>query len=244
MADRAVTPRVPRPGRRFAVLLGTLLTAAVWFAALSARAESPRGSVSGKAAVVLEVPAAGEGEILETSVFNDDSAFSSGVAAATTRAGTGGAFRSMIVRCSPSAPLLTQRLFSLANAKPGAVARGCVLVTYTGSKPARVVLYGRTKGTGLDRHVDLTVRRGRMVRKAFKADGKNYLRLGGGVIYSGTLQLYPDSAGSGLKDAAKRAPERWTRGESHAYEFVVTLRDTNLAQGLTALQAFTWRARA
>jgi hypothetical protein len=114
-------------------------------------------------------------------------------------------------------------VLSLQNAKPGDSATGCVRLTYRGSTPARVLLYGTTSGTGFDRYLDLTVARGASCGR-------------GQIVYDGTLARFPDAPGSAIR-------ERWSPDESHAYRFEVSVRDDNDAQGLTARQTFTWRAQ-
>ena len=138
-------------------------------------------------------------------------------------------------------------MLSLANAKPGDSDSACIVVDYTGSLPASVTLYGSTGGTGLAQYLDLTVTRGTK-SSAFDAcgdfnpDGTDYIGSGPGVIYSGTLQGYPDGYGAGITDAPG-ASATWTNGEAHAYRFVVTVQNDGAAQGLDASQVFTWEAR-
>ena len=135
-------------------------------------------------------------------------------------------------------------MLRLANAKPGQTASGCIVIRYAGGSPATVTLYGQTKGTGLDRYVDLTVLRGVVKRRSFSPDRTNYLGAGPGVVYRGTLADFPDSGARGIADPTSRRPERWTSGEAHAYRFVVALQDANAAQVLTVTQSFIWRAVA
>jgi predicted ribosomally synthesized peptide with SipW-like signal peptide len=138
-------------------------------------------------------------------------------------------------------------MLSLSNAKPGDSDGACIVVDYTGSLSASVKLYGSTGGTGLDQYLDLTVTRGTKSSGFdscgdFSPDGTDYIGSGPGVIYSGTLQGYPDGYGAGIADAPG-APENWTNGETHAYKFVVTVQNDGAAQGLNASQVFTWEAR-
>ena len=114
---------------------------------------------------------------------------------------------------------------SLGNAKPGDSATGCVVLRYRGEKPARVRLFGTTRGTGFDRFIDLLVERGRSCAPFRRA----------AVAYRGTLAGFPDA----LADAIDG---RWAPGETRAYRFTVRVRDRNAAQGLTADQTFTWVA--
>lgn len=114
---------------------------------------------------------------------------------------------------------------SLVNAKPGESAVGCVVVAYRGDEPARVRLYGATRGTGFDRYLDLLVERGASC-DAFRRDA---------VVFRGTLATFPDSA-------QRAIDENWEPEEKRAYRFEVQVRDDEAAQGLTARQTFTWVA--
>ncbi|MGH2756067.1 MAG: hypothetical protein ACRDLB_16775 [Actinomycetota bacterium] len=86
-------------------------------------------------------------------------------------------------------------MFSLADAKPGASASACIKVTYSGSLPSTMRLYGTTSGTGLAPYLTLTVTRGSYGSPEpqfascsnFSPDGTNYISQGSGVVYSGTL---------------------------------------------------------
>jgi hypothetical protein len=111
-------------------------------------------------------------------------------------------------------------VLSLENAKPGESATGCLRLTYRGSEPDRVLLYGSTSGTGFDRYLELKVERGASCK-------------GGRRIFDGTLTDFPDAPGDAIG-------ETWSPNESHAYRFEISVRHDNAAQGLTARQAFTW----
>lgn len=139
-------------------------------------------------------------------------------------------------------------MLTLANAKPGDFDEGCIQVTYTGSLPSSVRLYGTTAGTGLDQYLDVVVTRGTSTGSfdscaTFSADATDYVGAGAGVVYSGTLQGYADSYAAGLVDPTSGTPETWTNGETHAYKIRVTVQNNNSAQGLNASQEFTWEAR-
>jgi predicted ribosomally synthesized peptide with SipW-like signal peptide len=139
-------------------------------------------------------------------------------------------------------------MLSISGGLPGDSDTGCIQVTYTGTLPATVRLYGTTTGTGLDQYLDLTVTRGTKSDAFdscadFVPDSTNYIGEGNGVVYDGTLQGYPDNYAAGLVDPVAGSPETWTNPETHAYRFVVTVQDNNNAQGLTATQSFTWEAR-
>jgi hypothetical protein len=140
-------------------------------------------------------------------------------------------------------------VLSLTNAKPGAVSTGCIQVTYTGTLPANVKLYGTGGGTGLNEYLTLVVTRGTFSGSpaagsctGFTADATNYISQGAGVIYSGTLANWPATAATAQVDPTAAAPESWTTGEAHGYQFQVTL-GTNIAgEGLTGTETFTFEA--
>jgi hypothetical protein len=140
-------------------------------------------------------------------------------------------------------------LLSLTNAKPGAVSTGCVQVSYAGTLPANVKLYGTTGGTGLAQYLTLVVTRGSFSATppaasctGFTADPTSYLGQGAGVIYSGTLAGWPVASASGLTDPTAGAPAVWNANTAHGYQFQVTVQGNNAAQGLTASEAFTFQA--
>lgn len=140
-------------------------------------------------------------------------------------------------------------ILSLANGKPGDQDVGCVVVTYSGSLDANVRLFGTTGGTGLDAWLDLTVTRGSIASPSpgsctgFTADAADHIGAGAGVIFDGTLEAFPDNWSAGLVDPSAGSPETWSAGTEHAYRFVVTIQDTDSAQGKNATQEFIWEAR-
>lgn len=144
-------------------------------------------------------------------------------------------------------------LLTLSTAQPGASDTGCIKVTYTGSLASTVRLYGATTGSGLDQYLNLTVTRGSYTPSEpsfdsctnFQADATNYIGAGAGVVYSGTLQGFPDTYGAAIVDPTTGSPESWTSSpdEVHVYRFQVTLQNNSAAEGLNATQAFTWEAR-
>ena len=142
-------------------------------------------------------------------------------------------------------------LMSLSAAVPGDTTNACIRVTFDGSLPSAVRLYGTTTGSGLDQYLDLKITRGvyNPSEPAFKsctnfqADGSDYIGAGNGVIYDGTVQGYPDNYAAGLVDPLSGSPESWTNGEVHVYRFDVTLQSNFAAQTLDATQTFAWEAR-
>jgi len=126
----------------------------------------------------------------------------------------------------------------------------CIVVSYSGTLPASVRLYGTTGGTGLANYLNLKVTRGSISPSTtpgdctnFAPDATNYVSQGNGVIYNGTLAGYPDDESGAIVDPNAAAPESWTNPESHAYKLEISVADNNDAQGRTATQSFTWLAR-
>jgi hypothetical protein len=142
-------------------------------------------------------------------------------------------------------------LVSLAGAVPGDTTSACIQVSYDGSLPATVRLHGTTSGGGLDQYLDLKVTRGTYSPSApayksctnFQPDAVDYTGAGNGVVYSGTLQGYPDDYASGLVDPTSGSPESWITGEVHVYKLDVTLQQNFAAQNKDAAQVFRWEAR-
>jgi predicted ribosomally synthesized peptide with SipW-like signal peptide len=141
-------------------------------------------------------------------------------------------------------------MFSLSGLKPNDSAAKCIKVNYAGTDlNSTVKLYGATTGTGLDQYLDLKVTRGTSSSTSFPsctgftADATNYAGAGAGVIYSGTLEGFPDSSAAGLSDPTAGTPETWAPGESHVYKFEVTVQNNGAAAGKNATQQFTWEAQ-
>ena len=130
-------------------------------------------------------------------------------------------------------------MMSLSGMKPGDSDSACIQVTYNGSVPATVHLYGATTGTGLDQYLNLTVTRGSISSGSFDSCTNFTADVGGGVLYSGTLRDFPDAYGGAVADPRVT----WAANDVHAYKFTVVLQDDNAAQGLNATQQFNWEAR-
>jgi hypothetical protein len=169
------------------------------------------------------------------------------------RPGRNKAFRTKVLPCITNSVLLDDDygsgMLTLSNAGPGDTDQGCMRVTYAGSLAQTVRLYGSTSGTGLDQFLELTVVRGTLSGTSascagFSPDLTDYVGAGPGVIFQDSLDELPDDYEDGLVDPVEGSEETWTNGESHAYQFVVTVRDDNGAQGLSAGQSFVWEARA
>jgi hypothetical protein len=136
-------------------------------------------------------------------------------------------------------------MFNLTNQRPGVPANSCIKVIYSGSLSATVKLYSTVTGT-LGPYVNLVVTRGTDSTPSFSgcsgftADPTNYIGLGSGVLYSGTLAGYPSAYASGLNDPNPA----WTSGSSSSYQFSVSIANNDAAQGLSASAGFTWEARS
>ena len=139
-------------------------------------------------------------------------------------------------------------MLSLSLARPGDSDTGCILVTYGGSLDASVRLYASLTGT-LGPYLNLTITRGTDAGPSFDScagftpDVTNYLGLGAGIVYSGTLAGLPTSYAAGLLDPVSGPLETWTTSESHSYRIRVELANDPAAEGQSATAAFTWEAR-
>lgn len=139
-------------------------------------------------------------------------------------------------------------LVSLTSAKPGDTSTGCIMVTYDGSLDSTVRLYASISG-GLADFLTLTVTRGTDSAPSFSSctnftpDGTDYNGFGPGVIFSGSLAVYPTTYAFGMVDPDDASPETWTTSEAHSYRYSITLDNNNAAQGLSATVTFTWEAR-
>jgi len=138
-------------------------------------------------------------------------------------------------------------LLSLSGARNGSTVTSCTKVTYGGTVPADVRVYG-TVGGGLASYLTLTITRGTIAGTpaaksctGFVADSTDYLSRGAGVIYSGNLSAFPTSAAGALVDPTSGATEQWDGGEAHAYKLTVTMNSASGA-GMSATADFTWLA--
>jgi hypothetical protein len=140
-------------------------------------------------------------------------------------------------------------VLSLTNAKPGAVTTGCIQVSYTGTLPATVKLYGTGGGTGLLPYLNLVVTRGTFSGTpgagsctGFTPDSTNYISQGAGVIFSGTLATWPATASAAVVDPTAANPAVWSTNSSHGYQLQVTLASSAAGQGLSGTETFTFEA--
>jgi hypothetical protein len=120
---------------------------------------------------------------------------------------------------------------------PGGSGSTCVLVTYTGSVAASVVLYTRNYAGALGPYLNLTIQTG---------DGANCAAFGAATtIFSGTLDSLRTSAtgfGTGVPVVGA-----WTPGVAGAvkpYRFSYTLVGDDAAQGAGAAFDLVWEAHS
>lgn len=135
------------------------------------------------------------------------------------------------------------RLFALTGQKPGVTTSRCLKVTYGGTLPASVRLYGSASGA-LAPYLLLTVTRGTESAPAagcggFSPDSTDYAGHGPGVVWKGKLSAYPASYAAGTVDPTAS----WGSGDSRSYRLVVEVEDADAAQGQSATASFTWEAR-
>ena len=138
-------------------------------------------------------------------------------------------------------------MYQVTGAKPGDTVSKCVKTTYTGSLDATVKLSASAVGA-VGQYVDLTVTPGSGSPTfpgcaGFVADAS-------GPIYTGTLKGFADTHSdyaTGLTDSPGAAT-KWVTNDAVVYQFTLTVRDDNNANGVTTALAtgahtFTWEAR-
>jgi hypothetical protein len=143
-------------------------------------------------------------------------------------------------------------LFNVSGLIPGQSVSRCITVSYAGTLPAQVRLYGTIgAGTGLAPYLDLQVMRGSFSGASapdctgFSSDGSLYLGPDhdGGLVYDDAATAFPTSWASSRPDPDGTPSNPWTPGDSHAYRFTFILRGDDAAQGLTASASFVFAAR-
>lgn len=137
-------------------------------------------------------------------------------------------------------------MYQVSGAKPGDSITKCTKVTYTGSLDAAMRLSASSVGA-VGNYIDLTITAGTGSPtfpdcNTFVADGA--------AVFSGTLKQFADTYNSyatGFVDNPG-STTKWVTNDAVVYQFVLTLRDDNAANGgATALttgdHTFTWEAR-
>lgn len=139
-------------------------------------------------------------------------------------------------------------LFTAPAMKPSDTAASCIQVTYTGTIPTPVRLYGATTGS-LGTALTLKVERGTITTPTFPsctgftADTPTYVAgQSAGTVYSGTLAAFPSTYATGVALPATA----WVTNEKRVYRFTVTLPSSapDSAQGQSAATTFTWEAQS
>jgi hypothetical protein len=138
-------------------------------------------------------------------------------------------------------------LTGLKPGEPGAAGAKCIKVTYGGSLPASVKLYGSTTAGTLGTYLNVKVTRGTMATSnfpsctGFTADVTEYIGgQGGGVVYNDTLANFPSTYAAGIAHPSTA----WTNGTAAVYRFEVAVQDNNNAQSKSATGvSFTWEAQ-
>ena len=130
-------------------------------------------------------------------------------------------------------------MFNLTGMKPGDTATKCVNVSYTGSLPADIKLYGTVGGTGLATYLDTAVDVGTGAAGGSSMDCTGFT--GPTNIHTGTLAAF----GAAHTDYSNGAGgfTGATNPSSRSYRITVTLQDDDAAQGRTASATFTWEAQ-
>ncbi len=132
-------------------------------------------------------------------------------------------------------------LYTVSNAAPGYSEQQCITVTYQGTLPATVKLYGSGGLNAVAAYVHLTVEQGSGAAGFRDCTGFS----ASGTVYDGTLAAFNTTYGTGYD--TNPGPD-WTTGESLDYKFTVSLVDNNNANGgasqlSTGAHSFTWEAR-
>jgi predicted ribosomally synthesized peptide with SipW-like signal peptide len=133
-------------------------------------------------------------------------------------------------------------MYNVSNAKPFDTTTACITVTYDGTLPAVVKLYGSAIADPLAQYVDLTVEEGSGSAGFNNCAGFT----ASGTVYSGTLDGMPNDFASGL---ATNGGANWTTGTSVDYRFTLTLQDDNNANGgasgplSVGAHSFYWEAQ-
>jgi hypothetical protein len=123
----------------------------------------------------------------------------------------------------------------------GATSTACEQVSYTGTAPATVRLWGTVGGTGLAPYLNFKITRGTFSGTpsagsctGFTADAS------GSVLFNSTLDNLPTSAGAAIADPSSS----WTSGDKRGYklELWVPSGAGTGGQGLNATLGLTWQA--
>ncbi len=129
-------------------------------------------------------------------------------------------------------------MFNLSGMKPGDTATKCINVSYTGSLPANVHLYGSVAG-GLGAYLDTTVDIGSGAAGGASSDCTGFVSSAN--LFGGTLTGF-GAAHSNFGNGAAGF-DGATNPSTRSYRVTVTLQDNNAAQGQSSTATFTWEAQ-
>jgi hypothetical protein len=104
-------------------------------------------------------------------------------------------------------------------------------LSFTPSLAASAYSFKIVRGTGTTAFGDCT---------GFVADATNYIGAGAGVIWNGTADTFASTYPSGLLEPTPGSPRMWTPGESHDYQFVVTIGSNILGAGSQMSGDWQW----
>jgi hypothetical protein len=134
-------------------------------------------------------------------------------------------------------------MYTIANATPGTPVVRCITVTYTGSLPASVHLYGSAVGA-IGPFVDLSIDKGTGTSPFSSCT--NFTPDATPNVYTGTLGAFA-AANTNFATGAPAFPgiqTAWNQNDAVVYRFTLTLQNNSAAIGLTSgPHSFTWEAQ-
>ena len=135
-------------------------------------------------------------------------------------------------------------MYTIANATPGTPVVRCITVTYTGSLPANVHLYGSAVGA-IGPFVNLSIDKGTGTSpfpNLHELHARTRARTSSRGRSAASPRRTPTSRPARRRSRACRP--RGTRTTSVVYRFTLTLQNNSAAIGLTSgLHSFTWEAQ-
>lgn len=133
------------------------------------------------------------------------------------------------------------KMFDVTGMRPGTPVERCIQVTYTGTLPAAVKLYGATTSAagGLEAYLNVVVTRGTVSSGSFPSCAGFTADSSGSELFNGRLSTFPTTLAGAISDTNPA----WSVNEVHAYRFTASVVDDVNAEGRTVTQNFTWDAR-
>jgi hypothetical protein len=134
-------------------------------------------------------------------------------------------------------------MYNITNATPSTPVVRCITVTYTGSLPASVHLYGSAVGA-IGPFVDLTIDKG--TGSSPFSSCTNFIPDASPNVFTGTLGSFA-AADTNFATGAPAFPgiqTAWNQNDVVVYRFTLTLQNNPAAVGLTSgTHSFTWEAQ-